>query len=184
MARKTSTVLLMMTGTLILLVVIGGLGFMFITDYDAIEYEYDVTGTHDVKYESGKATWDLSGTVNTTYMDVFGVTRVTTTSDISYDVFEVTNKYDLAGKWRFLSEPDFGTMIENIVVYTFDIYGELEVDIYEVTEENETIKRWVGHDDGIVYIVERTITNDELTLKTSIIQTLVSYKETKMPFKI
>ena len=57
MARKTSTVLLMMTGTLILLVVIGGLGFMFITDYDAIEYEYDVTGTHDVKYESGKATW-------------------------------------------------------------------------------------------------------------------------------
>ncbi|HKM13783.1 MAG TPA: hypothetical protein VJY42_02555 [Candidatus Methanomethylophilaceae archaeon] len=186
MARKTSTVLLMMTGTLVLLVLVGGLGLMLITDYDAIEYEYEVTGTHDVFYESLQITQprDLSGTVSTTHMDIFGVTRVTTISDITYfnTIDEPEKKYDLAGKWRFFSDPDLGTMIGFAETYDSEIYGILSVDKYEAVKDNEVILRWVGHDDGIVYRVERTITNGEFT--TNIIQNLVNYEETKMPFKL
>lgn len=186
MARKTSTVLLMMTGTLVFLVLVGGLGLMLISEYDAIEYEYEVTGTHDVFYETYqiKESRNLSGTVSTTYMDIFGVTRVTTISDITYfdTIDEPEKKYDLAGKWRFFSDPDLGNMISFTEEYTSEIYGELIVDIYEVIEENEVIKRFVGHDDGIVYRVERTITNGDLT--TNIIQKLVNYEATKMPFKL
>ena len=183
MARKTSTVLLMMTGTLVLLAAVVGLGLMFVSDYDAMEYEYEVTGTHEVAYGSGTGSWNLNGTVSTTYMNIFGVTKVTTTSDISYaDATEVPKKYDLAGKWNFFSKPDIGTMIDINVVYATVNHGEQYVDIYEINENNEVIKRWVGHEDGIVYRLERTITNGEL--ETHIIQDLISYKETKMPFKI
>ncbi len=182
MARKTSTVLMMMFGTLVLLGVIGGLGFVLVSDYDAVEYEYDVTGTHEIAYGSGKASWNLYGTVSTTYMDLLGVTRITMTSDINYsDMTEELKKYDFAGRWSFLSEPDLGTVTDSILDYT-TMDGELDVDVYEVTEGNEVIVRWVGQENGIIYRVERTITNDDL--ETNIIQVLVSYKDTKMPFKI
>lgn len=185
MARKTSTVLLMMTGTLVIFVAVGGLGLMFVSDYDAVEYEYEVTGTHQVVYESGQMVpWILNGTVSTINMDVFGITRITMTSDIGYfDAIENTNKkYDFAGRWSFLSEPDLGTMIDSVTEYTTANYGDIHVDIYEVTEGNAIIKRWVGHDDGVIYRLERTITNGDL--ETHIIQELVSFKETKMPLKI
>ncbi len=184
MARKTSTVLMMMFGTLVLLGVIGGLGFVLVSDYDAVEYGYEVTGTHEVAYESDVIiSWKLTGTVSTTYMDIFGVVRVTTTSDISYtDLIDNANKkYDLAGRWSFFSEPDLGTLVESIVDHpTMD--GELDVDVYETTEGNEVIKRWIGQENGIIYRVERTITNEDL--ETNIIQVLVSHEETKIPFKI
>lgn len=186
MARKTSTVLLMMTGMFVFLVAVGGLGLIFISDYDAIEYEYEVTGKHDVFYESEgiPVSWNLNGTVSTIYMDIFGVTRITTTSDIGYfDAIEKTDKkYDLAGRWSFFSEPDFGTLTESIVGYVTVNYEEQDVDVYELTDGNEFTRRWVGQDDGIVYRVDRTIINDEL--ETHIIQDLVSHKKTAMPFKI
>lgn len=196
MARKTSTVLSMMIGALVFLGLVVGAGIILVTEYDATVYEYEVSGDHQYLLPSDDVvTTGITGTVSTTNMNVFGIERVTTVSDITYkNANNEDTKYELGGKWNFLfSEPELGKVIEAGIEHTTINHGTQIVDVYTQTDGNEEIIRYVGHEDGIIYYVKRTITNtvedpegvdEPKVLTTIIIQKLVSYEDTKMPIKI
>ncbi|HKM08898.1 MAG TPA: hypothetical protein VJX93_00170 [Candidatus Methanomethylophilaceae archaeon] len=196
MARKTSTVLSMMIGALVLLGLVVGAGIVFVTEYKATVYEYEVTGTHEYLLNpTSKVEAVLEGTVSTTSMDVFGIERLTTVSDITYKgVGDKDVKYEFGGKWNFLfSSPELGGITGVGINYNTLNHETQVINEYTQTNGNEKIVRYVGQEDEIIYRVERTITNtvedpngenEPKILTTIIIQDLVSYEDTKMPIKI
>lgn len=186
-AKKSRSVVSLMLVTVVAVVVIASLGYAVLKDYEATLYEYDVTGTHQYENLNGDiVTTDIWGDVSTTYMDILGETRVTTTSGISYhDADTNTDKiYELQKRWSFTSSPDYGSLTPSITGYSTSNFGQKDVDVYVHSDENagEVIKRWVGQDDGVVYRVEMTISNDGLT--TVINQELREYGPTMMPLDI
>lgn len=186
-AKKGKSVVSLMLVTLVVIIVVASLGYIVLKDYDATIYKYEVTGTHQYKNPNGSTfTADLWGDVSTTYMDILGENRVTTTSNIFYhDTDTNTDKiYEFQKRWSFTSSPDYGTLDSSITGYSTLNFGQKDVDIYFHSDENtgEAVKRWVGQDDGIVYRVERTILNDGLT--TTITQELKEYGPTKLPLDI
>ncbi|MEA4978169.1 MAG: hypothetical protein VB016_06475 [Methanomassiliicoccaceae archaeon] len=186
-AKKGKSVVSLMLVTVVVTIVIASLGYIVLKDYDATIYEYEVTGTHQYENLNGDiVTTALWGDVSTTYMDILGENRVTTTSNISYhDADTNTDKvYELQKRWSFTSSPDYGILNSSITGYSTSNFGQKDVDLYVHSDENtgEVIKRWVGQDDGIVYRVERTISNDGLI--TIINQELKEYGPTKLPLDI
>ncbi len=189
MERKTSTVLLMMLSVLVVFAMLIGAGFILATDYKATVYEYEVSGEYSYVDSDGvKYTAPLSGTVNTTHMFVLGMEKVTTVSDVHYPVGGGEMKeYDLAGKWRFFSEPQIGELSHEIDDFSTSDYGVVPVNVYVQENGNETITRYVGQEDGIAYRVERkivTTADNGNELITNIVQNLVSYEDTMMPIKL
>lgn len=188
MARKTSTVLLMMTGTLVALVLVVGAGAVLMTEYEATIYEYEVTGTYRYLTPNDSVmNAPLSGTVNTTHMNVFGFERVTTVSDITYQEGGAAKQYDISKKWSLFTEMKIGEHDYDIDDFETLNYGIIPVSVYVIEDGNETITRYIGQDDGIVYCLERIIvteTEDGQELETNITQHLINFEETMMPIKI
>lgn len=189
MARKTSTVLLMMTGTLLALVLVVGAGMVLMTEYEATVYEYEVTAGSVHEYlapEGSKVTANLSGSVNTTHMTIFGFERITTVSNITYPHDGGTKQYDISGKWNLFTELKIGEHDYDIDDYETFNHGIVPVSVYVIEEGNELITRYIGQDDGIVYRLDRLIVveTDGQILMTRIIQQLNSYEETMMPIKL
>jgi len=186
-ARKSKSVVSMMLVAVVVVIVVASLGYVILKDYEATYYEYEVSGTHQYENVGGGTTTEVIwGTVTTTYMDILGETRVTTTSSITYhDSYTDTDKpYQLEKRWTFTSSPDYGTLIDSIDGYPTLNYGEKDVHVYVETDEEagQAVTRWVGQDDGIVYHAERTISQGELL--TVIIQDLREYGPTKMPLNL
>lgn len=188
MERKTSTVLLMMLSVLVIFALLVGVAFVLATDYKATVYEYEVSGTHEYINQYGdEVKTTLSGTVSTTHMFVFDMEKVTTVSDVHYFVGDSKKEYDLTGKWSFFSEPEIGEFSYELVDFLTPGHGMISVNVHIHETDNETVTRYIGQDDGIVYKVERTIitqSENGKNLKTEIIQYLVSYEDTMMPIKL
>jgi hypothetical protein len=188
MERKTSTVLLMMLSVLVIFALLVGVGFVLATDYEATVYDYEVSGQYSYEDSDGvKYIVPLSGTVSTTHMYIFGIERVSTVSDVHYKIGDVKKDYDLAAKWKFFSEPQIGELSHEIDDFSTTDYGIVPVNVYIQEDGNETITRYVGQEDGIIYKIERkivTVTDNGDELITNIVQNLVSYEDTMMPIKL
>lgn len=185
-ARKSKSVVSMMLVAVVIVIVVASLGYVTLKDYEATYYEYRVSGTHQYYVNGDTVITDIRGSVTTTYMDILGETRVTTTSSITYcDLSTDTYKpYQLEKRWSFTSSPDFGALADTLEGYPTLNFGEKDVYVYTQTDldAGETVMRWVGQDDGIIYRVERTILEEGLT--TVIIQDLEEYGPTKMPLDL
>lgn len=185
--RKRKSVVSMMVVTVVVVAVIASLGFLILKEYDATQYEYEVTGTHQYENSIGNIVEAaMEGEVYTTYMDALGETRVTTTSKISYhdDATDTDMPFNFQNRWSFSSGPDYGLISSSGIAYGTKYYGEQIVDVYTQTDDDsgESVIRWVGNEDGIVYHLERTIIKDGMT--TTIIQDLKDHSATKVPFII
>jgi hypothetical protein len=185
--RKSRSVLSMMLVSVAVIVVVASLGYVVLKDYEATYYEYEVSGTHQYENAGGDTiTTGIWGSATTTYMDILGETRVTTTSSITYhDSSTNTDRpYQLEKRWSFTSSPDYGTLTDSIEGYSTLNYDLKDVDIYVHTDDEagEAVIRWVGQDDGIIYHVERTVSEEGLI--TVIIQDLRDYGPTKMPLSL
>ncbi|MGE0015266.1 MAG: hypothetical protein AB7S83_03660 [Candidatus Methanomethylophilaceae archaeon] len=186
-ARKSKSVVSMMLVAVVIVIVVASLGYVTLKDYEATYYEYEVSGTHQYENIDGYVvTTGICGTVTTTYMEILGETRVTATSSITYhDSSTDTDKpYQLEKRWSFASSPDFGTLTESIEAYPTLKYGDKDVHVYvQIDDESEeSVTRWVGQEDGIIYRVERTI--PEAGMTTVVIQDLRDYGPTKMPLDL
>lgn len=185
MERKTSTVLLMMLSVAVIFVLAVGAGFVLMTDYEATVCKYDVTGTHEyISSNDLKMQSEVFGTVTTTHMYVFDMEKTVTVSDISYEENGSMKKYDLGGKWSFFSNPEIGELYHQAEDLVTPNHGIIPVNVYVHESGQETIIRYIGQEDGMIYKVERrivTVTEDDRELVTTITQNLTSYGDTLLP---
>lgn len=185
MERKTSTVLLMMLGVLVIFVLAVGAGFVLMTDYEATVCEYEVTGTREyISSNDLKMQSEVSGTVTTTHMYIFDMEKIVTVSDISYQENDLMKKYDLGGKWSFLSNPEIGELQYQADDFVTPNHGTIPVNVHVHESGQETTIRYIGQEDGMIYKVERrivTVTEDDRELVTTITQNLMSYGGTLLP---